>query len=208
MKTLFRKLAHHSIIPSFYHSILIILAIGILLLPLKSFGAETVKFRHLLSIYSDDKGTGLKGPEGVACSEKSVLVGDTENGRLLRFTFEEKTVKGGAEIKVPQLSYPIRIQMNSKGEIFALDEKQRRIVRLSPEGDFKGYVPAERNRAEEQIAYLARHDALTGLRNRIAFTEHLAKIFEQTSVSRQPFAVLRADLSGFREINDIFGHSV
>jgi sugar lactone lactonase YvrE len=144
MKTLFRKLAHHSIIPSFHHSILIILAIDILLLPLKSFGAETVKFRPLLSIYSDNKGAGLKEPEGVACSEKSILiVGDTENGRLLRFTFEEKTVKGGTEIKVPELSYPIRIQMNAKGEIFALDEKQRRVVRLSPEGEFKGYVPSE-----------------------------------------------------------------
>jgi len=144
MKTLFRKLAYHSIIPSFHYSTLIILAIGILLFPLKSFSAETVKFRYLLSIYSDDKGVGLRRPEGVACSEKSVLVvGDTENGRLLRFTFEEKTVKGGAEIKVPQLSYPIRIQMNSKGEIFALDEKQRRIIRLSTEGEFKDYVPPE-----------------------------------------------------------------
>jgi len=144
MKTLFRKLAHHSIIPSFHYSVLIILAIGILLLPLKSFGAETVKFRHLLSIYFDEKGVGLKGPEGVACSEKSVLiVGDSENGRLLRFIFEDKSVKGGTEIKIPQLSYPIRIQINSKGEIFALDEKQRRVLRLSPEGEFKGYVSAE-----------------------------------------------------------------
>jgi len=128
----------------FYSSGLLGLLIATLFFPLKSFSAETVKFRYLLSIYSDGKGVGLKGPEGVACSEKSVLVvGDTENGRLLRFAFEEKTVKGGAEIKVPQLSYPIRLQMNSKGEIFALDEKQRRIVRLSPEGEFKGYVPAE-----------------------------------------------------------------
>ena len=128
----------------FYCPCLVGLVIATLFLPLKSFSAETVKFRPLLSIYSDDKGAGLKEPEGVACSEKSVLiVGDTENGRLLRFTFEEKTVKGGTEIKVPQLSYPIRIQMNSKGEIFALDEKQRRIAHLSPEGEFKGYVAAE-----------------------------------------------------------------
>jgi DNA-binding beta-propeller fold protein YncE len=120
------------------------LLIAMLFFPSKSFSAETVKFKHLLSIYSDDKGVGLKEPEGVACGEKSVLiVGDTENGRLLRFIFEEKTVKGGTEIKVPQLSYPIRIQINSKGEIFALDEKQRRIIRLGPEGEFKGYVSPE-----------------------------------------------------------------
>ena len=125
-------------------TIIFILLVISLFPPLKSFSAETVKFKHLLSIYFDDKGIGLKGPEGVACNEKSLLVvGDSENGRLLRFIFEEKSLKGGTEIKVPQLSYPIRIQINSKGEIFALDEKQRRIIRLSPEGEFKGYVSPE-----------------------------------------------------------------
>lgn len=112
--------------------------------PLKSFSAETVKFKYLQSVYFDDKGGSLKQPEGIACNEKSVLVvGDSENGRLLRYIFEEKSLKGGTEIKVPQLSYPIRIQINSKGEIFALDEKQRRIIRLGPEGEFKGYVSPE-----------------------------------------------------------------
>ena len=33
--------------------------------------------------------------------------------------------------------------MNSKGEIFALDGKKRRIIRLNPDGTFKGYVDAE-----------------------------------------------------------------
>lgn len=135
---------HRSIIPLFHYSSLMILFISILFLPQNSFSAETVKFKYLQSVYFDDKGGSLKQPEGVACNEKSVLVvGDSENSRLLRFIFEEKSLKGGTEIKVPQLSYPIRIQINSKGEIFALDEKQRRIIRLSPEGEFKGYVSPE-----------------------------------------------------------------
>jgi sugar lactone lactonase YvrE len=103
--------------------------------------AETVKFRHLLSVYSDDKGSGMKQPEGVACSEKSLLVvSDTGNGRLLRYTFQERALKTESEIKVPQLTYPLRIQINSKGEIFVLDGKKRRILRLTPAGEFKGYV--------------------------------------------------------------------
>ena len=125
-------------------SIKIIMIIGILLLPVKSFSAETVKFRHLQSIYFDEKQGGLKQPEGVACNEKGLLiVGDTGNDRLLRYSYNDRSLKAGAEIKVQQLSNPIRIQMNSKGEIFALDGKKRRILRLNPDGTFKGYVDAE-----------------------------------------------------------------
>ena len=118
--------------------------IGIVLLPMKSFSAETVKFRYLQSVYFDEKGGGLKQPEGIACNEKSLLiVGDTGNDRLLQFTFQEKSLKAGNEIKIPQLTNPIRVQINSKGEIFVLDGKKRRIIRLNPDGTFKGYVDAE-----------------------------------------------------------------
>jgi sugar lactone lactonase YvrE len=122
----------------------ILLVLAISSFPMKSFSAETVKFRYLQSVYFDEKGGGLKQPEGVACNEKSFLVvGDTGNDRLVRYSFLEKNLKAGTEIKIPQLSNPIRIQINSKGEIFALDGKRRRVVRLTPEGAFKGYVDPE-----------------------------------------------------------------
>jgi hypothetical protein len=117
---------------------------SVLFFPLISWGAESVKFRYTLSIYLDDRGVGLQYPEGVACNEKSLLVvGDTGNNRLLRYTFQEGTLKAEAEIKIPQLSNPIRVQVNSKGEIFALDGKQRRIIRLRPNGEFQGYISPE-----------------------------------------------------------------
>jgi hypothetical protein len=125
-------------------SVKIILIIGTLLLPMKSFGAETVKLKYVQSVYFDEKGTGLKQPEGVVCDARSVVVvGDTGSDRLVRYTFQEKSLKGGNEIKIPQLSNPIRVQMNSKGDIFALDGKKRRILRLNPDGTFKGYVDGE-----------------------------------------------------------------
>ena len=120
------------------------LVLTILLFPFQSFSAGGVKFRHIQSIYFDEKGIGLKEPEGVACNEKTLLVvGDTANDRLLLYNFQERSLKAGSEIKIPQLSNPIRVQINSRGEIFALDGKKRRIIRLSPEGAFKGYVDAE-----------------------------------------------------------------
>lgn len=113
-----------------------------LLLPLTVFGGAAVKFRHLVSIYTDDQGAPLKQPEGVACDNKSsVLVADSGNGRLLRYTFHNGALATEvAEIKEPQIPYPIKVQMNSKGEIYVLDRKQRSIVRFSPEGSFQNFL--------------------------------------------------------------------
>ena len=101
-----------------------------------------MKFRYMTSIYADDKGLGLKQPEGVACGGESLLiVADSGNGRLLRYSYKDgATELGTVEIKVDQLSYPVKTEINSKGEIYILDRKQRSIVRLSPAGEFRGYL--------------------------------------------------------------------
>ena len=139
-----KGIAHKERVEARKVTALIVLIVAFLSFPIKTFSVESVKFRYGQSVYFDDKGVGLKQPEGVACDEKSLLVvGDTGNDRLVRYTFQEKSLKAGAEIKIPELSSPIRIQINSKGEIFALDGKKRRIVRLTPEGAFKGYVDPE-----------------------------------------------------------------
>jgi len=112
-----------------------------LLYPLHSFGAEALKLRFLTTVTTDEKEGQLNTPEGVACNDKSILVvADTGNGRLLRYSFQDKSLKGGTEIKVPQLASPVRIQINSKGHIYALDGKNHSIVHLNPEGAFAGII--------------------------------------------------------------------
>ena len=73
-------------------------------------GQESLKFRHITSIYSDDQGVSLKQPEGVACSDDGVLVvADTGNSRLLRYRLKDNTVERETlEFKVLQLAYPTR----------------------------------------------------------------------------------------------------
>ena len=106
--------------------------------------AEASKLRFVVAVYQDDKGVGLRQPEGVACNDRATLVvGDTGGGRLLRFTVEDRNVKPAGEMRAPQLSAPIRVQMNSKDEVLALDGKQRRIVRFDAKGEPRGFLDPE-----------------------------------------------------------------
>jgi diguanylate cyclase (GGDEF)-like protein len=65
----------------------------------------------------------------------------------------------------------------------------------------------ERTRNEARIAHLAFHDQLTGLPNRTAFNEHIAKTFERASALGEHLTVLCIDLDQFKEINDVYGHA-
>ncbi|HYX41308.1 MAG TPA: diguanylate cyclase, partial [Pyrinomonadaceae bacterium] len=67
----------------------------------------------------------------------------------------------------------------------------------------------ERRQAEERLRQHALADALTGLPNRLLFTDHLRLAVEQAK--RHPeyhFAVLFLDLDRFKMINDSLGHTV
>lgn len=110
-----------------------------------SCGAEAVKLRLLSTAYADGAGNALKHPEGVAYDEKSLLaVADTGNGKIQLYSFNDERLVPGATLSLPQLAYPIRLQFGANGEILALDGKSRKIVRLTTNGEFRGYLePAD-----------------------------------------------------------------
>jgi diguanylate cyclase (GGDEF)-like protein/PAS domain S-box-containing protein len=66
----------------------------------------------------------------------------------------------------------------------------------------------ERRRAEERIAHMAHHDALTNLPNRVLFHDRLTGTLARKHAAGQAPAVMCVDLDLFKNVNDSFGHPI
>jgi len=85
--------------------------------------------------------------------------------------------------------------------------------RIDDNGSFVGFRGVgsdvtERRESEEQIAYLARFDTLTGLPNRLQLTETLDAAMRRADQFRSRCAFLMIDLDRFKAVNDTLGHLV
>jgi diguanylate cyclase (GGDEF)-like protein len=74
---------------------------------------------------------------------------------------------------------------------------------------FSTYVIDLRSRTEsaDRIHQLSFNDTMTGLPNRIAFNERLAFDTAEAHERAHKLAVFSIDLDGFKDVNDVFGHS-
>jgi diguanylate cyclase (GGDEF)-like protein len=66
----------------------------------------------------------------------------------------------------------------------------------------------ELTRRQEELAFLATHDALTGLPNRTLILDRVEQMLVRSRRSQTPVAALFVDLDNFKSINDTLGHGV
>ena len=66
----------------------------------------------------------------------------------------------------------------------------------------------EQRKIEARVSFMAHHDALTGLPNRVLFLDELRRALSRVHRQGQPAAILCIDLDCFKDVNDTFGHPV
>jgi len=66
----------------------------------------------------------------------------------------------------------------------------------------------ELTRREDELAFLATHDSLTGLPNRTLILDRVEQMLARAARSQTPVAALFIDVDNFKSINDTLGHPV
>lgn len=64
------------------------------------------------------------------------------------------------------------------------------------------------SRANQELTYLALHDNLTKLPNRVLLDDRLNQAIQNTARGKGCFALMFIDLDGFKAVNDAYGHHV
>jgi diguanylate cyclase (GGDEF)-like protein/PAS domain S-box-containing protein len=101
-----------------------------------------------------------------------------------------KAIRKDGEIRYAEIAgFPIQ---NQKGEVIGFRGIGRDVT--------------ERKRNEEQIRYMATHDTLTELPNRMMFGQLLIHAIQAAKRNKRQLAVLFIDLDRFKIINDTLGH--
>lgn len=112
-------------------------------------------------------------------------------------------------------SLPIVVITSKDDEAFSLKAVQMGAQDYLLKGIGDGHLinrsiryAVERKRVERNMQYLAHHDNLTGLANRLLFREKLEYAVSRAQRRQTLIAILFIDLDRFKQINDTLGHDV
>lgn len=172
-------------------------------IPVMLFAKEAGQHRYVLMNRAGEELLGIPRAELIGRTDAELFSPEEAESFFIR---DQEALRSGSV----QIAAEEKIPTRHKG---VRDLATRRLAVESQDGTSKYLLTVaeditERRRDAARIAYMATHDVLTDLPNRAALVEQLEFTLERASSGRESFAVMRLDLDGFKEVNDVYGPGV
>jgi diguanylate cyclase (GGDEF)-like protein/PAS domain S-box-containing protein len=146
---------------------------------------------------------GREGAQGTLRGDGFLATVHPDDAERVRLAYERAMANGDAfaiEHRIVQASGSLR-HVHQQVEVLEFDASGRALQLAGAVHDI-----TRRKDAEEQIRRLAYYDTLTGLPNRLLFTEQLHKAIANAERHGQQVAIMFVDLDHFKRVNDTLGH--
>jgi diguanylate cyclase (GGDEF)-like protein/PAS domain S-box-containing protein len=171
--------------------------------PVSIFVKDAVDLRYVLVNRAAEEFLGLPREEIVGKAAHDIFPGSTANAVRTRDRDQLKTegcgTLEGYDVETP--GNGIRAANSKRLTIRGVDGRAEYLLVMTED-------VTEKLKAEAQIKHLAHHDPLTNLPNRASFNAHFAEAIDRADATGGSFAALCIDLDRFKEVNDVFGHSI
>jgi len=164
----------------------------------------------------------------LADSESRIVAANPALARLSGYSIDELTGQSPSMLSSGRASRDFYAAMRQaldtqdywEGEIWNKQKDGGNYLRLlkisvlrNADGSIQNYVAnygevAASHEVADRLAYLAYHDPLTNLPNRLAFESQLAQSLRSCEREGKQLALMLIDLDNFKNVNDTLGHQV
>ncbi|UCI09271.1 EAL domain-containing protein [Mesorhizobium sp. B1-1-8] len=172
-------------------------------IPVMLFAKEADQNRYVLINRAGEELLGIPRDELIGKTDSELFSADQAGAFLTQDqeALRSDNVQISAEEKVHTRHKGVRDLVTRRLAIESHDGKSKYVLGVAED-------VTDRKRDAERIAHMATHDALTDLPNRAALVERLEFTLERATSGREMFALMRFDVDGFKQVNDIYGPGV